>query len=43
MVTKEVQMGMKLFLEIVLLIVINGFVLTALKCAHDKYCKMCKK
>jgi hypothetical protein len=36
-------MGKKLFLEIVLLIIINGFVLTVIKCLHSKFCVMCKK
>lgn len=36
-------MGKKLFIEIVVLIIINGLVLTVFKCAHDKFCNMCKK
>lgn len=41
--TKEGLMGKKIFLEIVVLIVINGFVQTFFKCLHAKYCAMCKK
>ncbi len=36
-------MGKKLFLEIVALIIINGFVMNAIKCMHDKFCSWCKK
>ncbi len=36
-------MEMKLFMGIVLLIIINGFVQTFFKCIHDKFCKVCKK
>ena len=36
-------MGKTLFIQIVLLIVINGFVLTFFKCLHAKFCTMCKK
>ena len=36
-------MGKKLFLEIVLLIIVNGCVQTILKCMHNKFCTMCCK
>ncbi len=36
-------MGKKLFVEIVLLIIINGFVQTLFKCLHNKFCVMCCK
>ena len=34
-------MGTKIFLEVVFLIIINGFVRTFFKCLHDKFCGMC--
>jgi hypothetical protein len=36
-------MGKKMFLEIVLLIFVNAFAMTFIKCMHDKFCKVCKK
>ncbi len=36
-------MSFGLFLQIVLLIVIAAFVMTAVKCLHDKFCVLCKK
>lgn len=35
-------MGPKIFFEIVLLIIINGFVRTFFKCLHNKFCGMCQ-
>lgn len=36
-------MSWGLFGQIVLLIIIFAFIMTAVKCMHDKYCKICKK
>lgn len=36
-------MGMKMFLQIVLLIVVNAFVCNIVKCMHDTFCSKCKK
>lgn len=36
-------MGLGLFLQIVLLIIIAAFVMNAVKCLHDKFCVLCKK
>lgn len=36
-------MSWLLFGQIVLLIVIFGFVVSVMKCMHDNFCGMCKK
>jgi len=36
-------MDWKLFAQIVVLIVINAFVMTCVKCMHDMFCTKCKK
>lgn len=36
-------MGFGLFLQIVILIIINAFVLRFVKCIHDRFCLLCKK
>lgn len=36
-------MSWGLFWQIVLLIIIFSFVFRAVKCAHDNFCKICRK